>query len=313
MAEWLATPYQTLWTFEDPFRPLGSVLYWVLLEETQGRAFLADLWTRCCGEDWLPVLEEMLHERGSSFDETLVQLALWSNATGGRSDDRHFEDGLAYASVQCQAKHSSFPVVAASVPVDSLAERAASNFIRFFGPGTRDSLRVGFDGDPEVRDQRRVALVITRGRVHEEITAAPDGTGDAAFIVPDWPSCDYATLIVTNYHEASGDLRFSYSATEIGAGAPARISDLAFEPNPFPYTTEITFSASGVTEPASVEIYNARGARVRTIPIDSIGQGKKSVVWNGSDERGLRVPYGCYFVRARYGNAVMTGKLIYLF
>jgi hypothetical protein len=313
MFEWFNTPYLPLWNNGDGYRRLGSAHYWALLDETLGRSFVPELWMRCCGDEWLATLEEMLHERGTSFDETLVKLALWCNATSYvRADGRHFRDALDYPPIRCQAQYWAFPVEAASIPRDQLAREAGSNFIRFRGPGTRDSLRVTFDGSPGLRDLRRVSLVVTRGRTHQEMTVAPDSQGGAQFTVPGWSSCDQVTLIVTNFREASGDLGYTYSARETGALVRPSVSDLACAPNPFSLNTEITFRAQGEPLPAAVEIYDARGTCVRTIRINSNGQGDKRVIWNGADDRGVGVPFGCYFLRARYGSAAETRKVLYV-
>jgi hypothetical protein len=108
-----------------------------------------------------------------------------------------------------------------------------SDYIRFFGPGTRDSLHIHIDGSPAARDQRRYSVVATRGRQHVKRTLAPDADGDAGFTVPDRPQLDHVTLIVTNFLEAAGDLHFTCDAEEVGWPAPILLTDLECVPNPF--------------------------------------------------------------------------------
>ena len=97
-----------------------------------------------------------------------------------------------------------------------------------------------------------------------------------------------------------------------GAVVRPSVADLTCAPNPFSANTKITFRAQGAASPASVDIFDARGRRVRTIEISSTGQGDKWVFWNGADDRGVGVPSGCYFLRARYGEAAETRKVLYL-
>jgi hypothetical protein len=310
--EWFSTPYLSLWDDADGFRRLGCAHYWAFLEETQGRSFVPELWMRCCGHDWLTPLEDMLRERGTSFDESLVRFALWCSATGRRADGRHFLDARSYPLVLCQAVHSLYPVEGASVPADSLARPAGSNFVRFLGPGTRDTLRVDFHGDPGMLE-RRVSLVVTKaGEDQVETTLSPDPDGNATFTVPGWSSCQDATLIVTNFHDAQGNLGFTYSAHEVGALAPISVTHLACTPNPFANTTQVEFETRGPYGPTSVDIFNAGGQRVRTIPVDPPVQGGKTAVWDGTGDDGYAVPFGCYFVRARYGAAAAETKVVYV-
>jgi hypothetical protein len=311
MIEWFSAPYLSLWA-TDAWHEYGTVQYWVFLEETQGRSFLPDLWKRSCEADGLTVLGEMLTARGSSLNQSLIQDALWCNATGAHDDGHHFRNGPAYPTIECQAYHRDYPVEAATLTAGYLARAAGSNYMRFMGPGHRDSLRVRIDGGPHLRDHRVYSLVITRdGTKHTESTVPPDAEGDATFLVPDWPGCDYVTLIVTNFREAGGDLSFRYEAQEIGHPTPLVVSDLTCTPNPFRESTEIRFSVRGLPHPASVTVFDLSGRRVRDLPVGRNPWGEYVAFWKVSDGRVEPLPRGCYFVRATFGSASATTKVLY--
>ncbi len=70
-------------------------------------------------------------------------------------------------------------------------------------------------------------------------------------------------------------------------------------PNPFSRETLIYLRLSG-SHRAILEIYDARGSLVRTIPLPGNAQGSSgafTVRWDGRDDRDLPVPSGVYFVR----------------
>jgi len=93
-------------------------------------------------------------------------------------------------------------------------------------------------------------------------------------------------------------LKFERVETGIhDAGSPS--VPLAFSlsqnyPNPFNPRTTIKFTVGEDTE-AKLEIFSVRGKVVKTFP--DFGSGPHSVVWDGRDDRGVRVSSGVYFFR----------------
>jgi pyrrolidone-carboxylate peptidase len=68
-------------------------------------------------------------------------------------------------------------------------------------------------------------------------------------------------------------------------------------PNPFNPSTTISFSVAN-TMASEIIIYNIRGRKVRTIPINSRhGSVEQTVVWNGADDRNQPVASGVYVYR----------------
>lgn len=305
---WFALPWKCLWE-GGLDRAYGSALFWAFIEETRGHAFIAALIRNVCDQDWRDVLDGMLRSEGSSFGEALAEFSVWCTYTGTRDDGHHFRDGGRYPEVSFQAVHRNYPVEAASLPPAWVAQRAASNYIRFSGPGSRDSLRVSVRGSADTAGRRTFSLVALRGADrHSEYRVTPDSTGAASFAVPEWPECESVILIVTNHHDAEGELGFDYSAEE--SGRPVSAAEVVCVPSPFSSVTEIRFLA--LTPPVGpfVDIFDARGRRVREVFLGSVTEGVAAVEWDGSDATGARVPAGCYFIRGRWGQASCLGKVI---
>ena len=82
-------------------------------------------------------------------------------------------------------------------------------------------------------------------------------------------------------------------------------------PNPFNASTTIQYrlpKQSNVT----VTIYSILGKEIKTIVNQQQEAGEYRVSWNGTDERGLDVNSGVYFIRLRANNFTETKKLLYL-
>lgn len=82
-------------------------------------------------------------------------------------------------------------------------------------------------------------------------------------------------------------------------------------PNPFNPTTRITFSLPTRMH-VTLSIYNIEGKRVVTLVDDTLSEGFKEIVWNGTDSRGSKVSSGVYFYRLKTDKKVLTKKLILL-
>jgi len=67
-------------------------------------------------------------------------------------------------------------------------------------------------------------------------------------------------------------------------------------PNPFNPSTNIKFSLKAESK-VSLDIYNIRGQRVKTLVDDEMQAGYHSVVWNGTDQSGKHVSSGVYFTK----------------
>jgi len=67
-------------------------------------------------------------------------------------------------------------------------------------------------------------------------------------------------------------------------------------PNPFNPTTTISFNLPSDSD-VSVEIYNVKGQKVKTLVNEKMVAGSNRVVWNGDDESGNSVSSGIYYYK----------------
>jgi hypothetical protein len=81
-----------------------------------------------------------------------------------------------------------------------------------------------------------------------------------------------------------------------GLGIPTQFALNQNYPNPFNPTTTLSFSLvkSAFTE---VAVYNILGQKVASLVGEQLAPGTYTTKWNGTDDRGLSVSSGVYFVR----------------
>ena len=61
---------------------------------------------------------------------------------------------------------------------------------------------------------------------------------------------------------------------------------------------------------ATVEVFDVTGRRVRTLLDGGLPAGRLEVSWDGSDDHGVTVPTGMYFVRLRAGKETRTTRIL---
>lgn len=80
-------------------------------------------------------------------------------------------------------------------------------------------------------------------------------------------------------------------------------------PNPFNPETTIAFSLKE-DDFVTIEVYNSRGQKVRTLVNEFREAGNHQVLWNGRDENSREVASGVYFYRMKSGRYTSTGKML---
>ena len=68
-------------------------------------------------------------------------------------------------------------------------------------------------------------------------------------------------------------------------------------PNPFNPTTTISFDVTQTSSSVTLEIYNIKGQKVKTLVNKLLPAGEHSIVWHGRDSNGNRVSSGIYFYK----------------
>jgi len=104
------------------------------------------------------------------------------------------------------------------------------------------------------------------------------------------------------------DISYTVSESDMVI-TPATSALYANYPNPFNPSTTITFSLFTAGE-VSIDIYNVRGQRVRSLVSGVYEAGVHSVVWNGVSDDGVGVGSGVYFYRMVSGGFSGVKKML---
>jgi hypothetical protein len=93
---------------------------------------------------------------------------------------------------------------------------------------------------------------------------------------------------------------------------PKRFALYQNVPNPFNPTTVIQYVVPGSGGHVKLRIYDVGGRLIKTLVNGAEPPGRKSVVWDGRDEQGVRAASGVYFYRLEALGNVKTRKMILL-
>ena len=80
------------------------------------------------------------------------------------------------------------------------------------------------------------------------------------------------------------------------ADLPVEGAALEIHPNPLVGSAQVTFRL-GSAEPVDLAVYDLLGRRIRVLRHAVTAAGPHRVVWDGADDRGVRVPSGVYMTR----------------
>lgn len=80
-------------------------------------------------------------------------------------------------------------------------------------------------------------------------------------------------------------------------------------PNPFNPTTRLVFEKP-FDGPATLEIVNVAGHRVRTLLAGDLHAGRHELIWDGQDAKGNRVAAGVYYARLQTPEATASRSLV---
>jgi hypothetical protein len=95
----------------------------------------------------------------------------------------------------------------------------------------------------------------------------------------------------------------------IAKAAPLVTGLVSASPNPFNPRTTLSFALEQ-DEDVALAVYSVRGELVRQLVAERMSQGAHSVVWDGTDRRGLSVASGVYLARFTAGSLKMTQRLV---
>lgn len=96
-------------------------------------------------------------------------------------------------------------------------------------------------------------------------------------------------------------------------GTPAPVAETGVWTSPNPMTSQTTVTVE-LPRPATVKlaVYDAAGRRITTLSEGHVEAGRIAVIWDGTDDSGVRAASGVYFVRMTADGAVTAEKLVLL-
>jgi hypothetical protein len=101
----------------------------------------------------------------------------------------------------------------------------------------------------------------------------------------------------------------SYETPGIGLSTDFKLNQNY--PNPFNPSTTISYTVSG-SENIRINIYDSNGALIRNLLNEEQSTGNYSVIWNGTDNNGLKISSGTYFYQVIAGEFTEAKKMILL-
>jgi hypothetical protein len=160
------------------------------------------------------------------------------------------------------------------------------------------------DGGVRLEIEARHADVADLAVERRSATGATERRWELADL-PDLVATPFGARVSLTDAEADGAARYAL-LHEAGGGAavlaeaqvaaPAARLELAARPNPFNPRVELSFRL-GQAGPVRLEIFSARGEKVRTLLSRSLPAGPFTAFWEGEDDAGGAVASGVYLVR----------------
>jgi hypothetical protein len=92
-------------------------------------------------------------------------------------------------------------------------------------------------------------------------------------------------------------------------GGPARTALAGIFPNPVHHGTTVAFTIASRVD-VQLNVYDLRGARVRTLENRAFEPGRYQVAWNGRDDGGRQLPRGVYFVHFSAGDVQNSRRVV---
>ena len=113
----------------------------------------------------------------------------------------------------------------------------------------------------------------------------------------------------TQWLESFRDMFTYLNINSVNDDVPNSVFLLTNYPNPFNPETTIRYSLNRPGE-ISLEIYNLKGQKVKTLINSEVSAGSHSITWKGESDYGSDVSSGVYFLRLVSGQQIETRKIV---
>lgn len=145
-----------------------------------------------------------------------------------------------------------------------------------------------------------------------------DGPGaPASAWIRDLAPTDSLYVVVTQYNSNREESTWSNelfipSAASLGLPDNPVPPGLALGGRPNPFSSRVSLSYSLTErEPVVLRIHDVAGRLVKVLVNEVEDSGEQEILWNGTDDKGVRVATGVYFARLQAGEQRVTAKLFY--
>ncbi len=117
--------------------------------------------------------------------------------------------------------------------------------------------------------------------------------------------------IEETWSNQSNVINFNYTSVDEDISGPLVLSLLQNRPNPFNPETTISFT---ITEknPVVLNVYNLKGQRVKSLCNENLNPGVHSIIWNGTDDNGIKVTSGIYYYKLVTQGKELIRKMVML-
>ncbi|MEO0075540.1 MAG: T9SS type A sorting domain-containing protein [candidate division WOR-3 bacterium] len=248
----------------------------------------------------------------SDLKKALGHYAIWRAFCGTVNDGRHYIEGTSYGDIQILRSHSSYPASGnegTSAPIGP----GGCNVISFTNFGN-NRVTLNFDGQNGYDWACYVIGFCPDGNSYEyRIVLHPTQASGSITI----PGVEFNKIflipVVTTFSAATPGLTYTYSVTLSSANKNIESEELIgdyvgffISPNPTKNNLRINYFLPHNTK-ANLKIYNANGQLIKSSEIKS---SDNTYIWNRTDNLGIKVPNGIYFVELKAENKTIKKKIL---
>ncbi|NIW45452.1 MAG: T9SS type A sorting domain-containing protein, partial [Gammaproteobacteria bacterium] len=192
--------------------------------------------------------------------------------------------------------------------IDNLAPNVPGNFASMVNDIGGGNFTVELSWDRNKDEDFRYYSLYKDGQLLEQLT-------DTAFVdsnVAQNQTVEYDLTATDFAGNESDPAELTVVVTGIGDDPNAIPTEFALDqnfPNPFNPTTTLQYALKENAR-VKLQIYNVLGQLVKTLIDENQTAGYKEVVWDGTNNQGLKVPSGIYIYRIKANDFVESRKMI---
>ncbi len=215
--------------------------------------------------------------------------------------------GTGQFSLTNTSEHSSYPITSNTVSMNHWSV----NYILL--ENADFNLSIDFDGNDTSSDFHVQFITFYNNEPVEVLEMDLNTEMNGNIILPNSRNpYDEVLMVVTDTYFSYSQVSYSYNISDAVGSIEDEVNLLANYsvsnyPNPFNPTTKIQFSLPEGSD-VSLDIYDIKGQRVRSLTTGFYNKGNHSVSWYGNDEFGNDVSSNIYFYKLKVNGKVKAMK-----